>query len=321
MSLGIYLPTYKRADRLQAVANNVESTTRADFTLYFGCEPDDTASIEAAKATGHQVVINKGRSGYSDTIQTIYETSEEPVFFHANDDFEFLDGWDVAPLTFLAENPDVQVLGAHDGMPSVSYSTISFARRKYIEQLSGVVDMPNRVFFPYSHNYVDTEFTYTAQARGVWDKIETPCIKHHRIGGDETYQKNDATSSEDKITFESRRHLWESINKEDTTMTRKPMSEEQKKALSEKARARHAAKIEQKKTSTTGDSRPDVQETTLVSQLDRAIEHIQAAHETLSRARNIDLNMIEASQAVDALQEAAARAGQVRGIVEQKTNG
>ena len=326
MRLGIFLPTYKRPHTLQAVATNIEEATKSEFTLYFGCEAGDTESIEAAKATGHRVVINKydPKFGYSNTIQSIYEESDEDVVFHSNDDFEFLDGWDVAPMQFLADNPDVMVLGAHDGMPTPSYSTISFIRREYIELFSGVVDMPNRVFYPYHHNYQDTELTYTAQARGLWAKIETPCIKHNRVGGDETYSKNDATSPKDAETFKSRERLWKNINKEDIeemAKKRKPMSEEAKQNLRDKA----AARAEAKKTVGASitpevpakDSRPPVDETTKSAMVGRAIEHMDKAFETLIMARNENPNMIEASQAVEALKEARSRAGQVQGLLSQ----
>lgn len=329
MRLGIFLPTYKRPDKLQKVATDIEKTTRSDFTLYFGCEADDTESIEAAKATGHEVVINKydPKCGYSNTIQTIYEASDEEVFFHANDDFEFLASWDEAPMLFLAEHPEVMVLGAHDGMPTPSYSTISFIRREYIEELSGVVDMPKRVFYPYHHNYQDTEFTYTAQARGLWAKIETPCIKHHRIGGDETYQKNDATYPEDANTFKSREHLWKNINKEEVmAKKRKPMSEEQKQHLRDMAKARAEAKKLDQASITPDvpakeepkDSRPPVESTTRGGMVGRALENIEKALDTMILVRNENLDMIEASQAVEALTEARNRAGQVQGLIASK---
>jgi hypothetical protein len=82
--------------------------------------------------------------------------------------------------------------------------------------MSGVVDQPNRVFGPYNHNFIDTEFTQTAQKRLVWAKLEVPCIVHQHPGftgatKDETYKKNDATSPEDERTFISRRPLWENL--------------------------------------------------------------------------------------------------------------
>jgi len=206
--LGLYCPTYKRPDKLQEVATNIEQATKTPYKLYWGVEPEDTETIKAAKATGHEVVINKGKQGYSDTIQTIYEQADEPIFFHCNDDFYFPDGWDIKPIEYLEEHPEVMVLGAHDGYETTNYWTISFIRRKYIEEQSGVIDIPNRVFYPYNHNFQDTEFSKTAVARGVWDKLEVPCIEHRRTGDDETYQKNAATYEADSILFNKRERLF-----------------------------------------------------------------------------------------------------------------
>lgn len=206
--LGIYLPTWHRPGKLQEVATNIEQNTNTPFTLYWGIEPDDTASIEAAKKTGHKVVINKYDMGYSNTIQTIYEQAKEPIWFHANDDFYFPKDWDKPHIKFLDENPEVMVLGVPDGTASEAYSTISFCRKKYIDEQSGVVDMPKRVFYPYNHNFQDTEFTKTAQFRGVWNCCTEPCIDHRREGDDETYQKNNATYEADSIIYHTRKHLF-----------------------------------------------------------------------------------------------------------------
>jgi hypothetical protein len=92
-------------------------------------------------------------------------------------------------------------------------SAICMVRRHYIEQQSGVIDMPGRVFYPYNHNFIDTEFTQTAQRRGVWAKCD-PLVIHHNHPGftgkekDETYKKNDRTYEEDERTFNNRKHLW-----------------------------------------------------------------------------------------------------------------
>lgn len=203
---------------LQAVANNIKATTFNDYELYFGLEAEDVRGIEASDKTGWNTVVNKYGPGYSDTIQTIYEQSNDTYFFHANDDFEFLPDWDKASIEALDANPGLMVVGVHDGNDSTNYWTISMIRRQYIEKMSGVVDMPNRVFYPYNHNYIDTEFSQTAIYRGVWDKVETPCIKHHHpgFGGrmgrpvsyDDTYAKNDATAPQDGAMYAARRHLF-----------------------------------------------------------------------------------------------------------------
>ena len=211
-ALAIWLPTYKRPHALQQVADNIKATTKNSFTLYFGVEPEDKESLKAALVTGHKVVINKGEMGYSNTVQAMYEVSKEPFWFHANDDFEFLPNWDEHAIAMF-ERKDLMVVGAKQRAEDTDCSAICFGRRKYIQEQSGVIDMPNRVFYPYHHNYQDTEFTQTAQFRGVWVKSDRPCIEHKHPGftgadKDETYKKNDATVNIDEATFNSRKHLW-----------------------------------------------------------------------------------------------------------------
>lgn len=214
--LAIWLPTYKRPHKLASVAKNIEEATKNSFTLYFGVEPDDSESYKAARATGHKVVVNNYSMGYSNTIQTMYENSKEPFWFHANDDFCFLPNWDEAPLSMF-DRKEIMVVGAPQRPDDIDYSAICFGRRSYIDRMSGVIDMPKRVFYPYHHNYQDTEFTRTAQARGVWAASASPCIDHLHAGftgesKDETYRKNDETSPIDAATFETRRHLWENYD-------------------------------------------------------------------------------------------------------------
>lgn len=217
MTLGIYVPTFGRPHKLASVAKNIEETTKNKFKLYWGVESFDRDSILAAKDTGYGVIINTGDPKYADALQSIYEATKEPIFFWGNDDFLFLDGWDVKPMEIMQEFQDIGVLGVHDGNPKTSYSTISFIRRKYIEEQSGVVDMPNRVLYPYHHNFVDNELTETAKHRDVWDRCDAPCIQHQHpsftwlghFPPDETYAKNDRMANADSETFYSRRHLWQ----------------------------------------------------------------------------------------------------------------
>lgn len=211
-TLAIWLPTYKRPGKLAQVAKNIEEATKSSFTLYFGLEPFDTDGIEAALATGHRVIINKYEPGYSNTIQSIYEITEEPFWFHANDDFIFHPDWDVKPLAMF-ERKDLMVAGMKQVPQDTSYSAICMARKAYIDKMSGCMDIPKRVFYNYHHNYVDTEFTQTAQHRGVWAPCDSNSILHEHPGftgaeKDETYKKNDAFAGEDEKTFNSRKHLW-----------------------------------------------------------------------------------------------------------------
>lgn len=212
-TLAVWCPTYKRPHKLQGVADNLKKATKNSYTLYFGLEPEDETGIEAAhKVKGAKVVINKYEGGYSNTIQTMYKITKEPFAFHANDDFFFFDNWDEQPIAMF-EASGVSVVGCKQRLEDTSFSAICFMRLQYIKEQSGVIDMPDRVFYPYNHNYIDTEFTRTAQHRGVWAKCDAPCIDHQHPGftggqKDETYKKNDATVMLDQRTFESRQHLW-----------------------------------------------------------------------------------------------------------------
>jgi hypothetical protein len=215
MTLGIYIPTYGRADKLASVADNIKRATNSAYKIYWGVEKFDQPTIDALSKIQGKIIFNTGRPCYSDALQSIYESTKEKIFFWANDDFFFIKDWDVKPLELL-KNESICVLGVHDGNPNTRYFSMSFIRRKYIEEQSGVIDMPNRVLYPYHHNYVDDELSETAIRRGVWSFCDKPCILHQHhsftwLGDfkhDDTYKKNDAKVNEDRQMFEQRRHLW-----------------------------------------------------------------------------------------------------------------
>lgn len=211
MLIDIFVPTYKRPHELAKLAQNVRENTKNEYVLWFGVEKDDAQSLKAAEGLG-AVVVNKYEPGYSNTIQSIYEESFSPFIIHANDDFEFHKDWDVIPLSMF-ERKDLMVVGLRQTESDTHGSAVSMFRRSYIDKESGVIDMPKRVFYPYKHNYVDTEFTATAQRRGVWAKCDTQVLSHHHPGftgkeKDEVYLKNDSFFPEDTKTYESRTHLW-----------------------------------------------------------------------------------------------------------------
>lgn len=213
---GVYIPTLGRANKLQAVSDNLKDNTFNEYKLYWCVEESDKESIKAAKDTGHAVIINTGSPTYSDALQCVYEQTDEEIFLWGNDDFYFLKDWDKIPLEMM-KNKSIGVLGLHDGNPNTRYWSISLIRRKYIEEKSGVVDMPNRVLYPYNHNYVDDELTATAISRGAWQKCMAPCIHHQHhsfkwLGDfphDATYAKNDKKIAEDNETYHNRIHLWQ----------------------------------------------------------------------------------------------------------------
>jgi hypothetical protein len=172
-------------------------------------EHTDAESLKAAKTTGATVVVHEGEPSYANAFQAGYEQSSDEFFVNGNDDFHFQRGWDVAALR--AMTPEVNVVGINDGYHGTD--AIMLVRRSYVEDLSGVVDMPNRVFYPYKHNFVDTELRETATARGCYRPCSESVIRHAHpdfdAGSmDATYEKSRAQFGVDAETFHERRKLW-----------------------------------------------------------------------------------------------------------------
>jgi hypothetical protein len=209
--IGIYVPTLGRPHALQRVADNIHANTETPHEIVFVTEPHDRESYDAAAATGETVVENRYEPSYSNALQTAYELFDHRFFIGANDDFDFQPGWDTAALEAMIDG--VHVVGLNDGSPGCQFTTISLVRRSYIEQQSGVIDMPNRVNFPYAHNYVDTEFYCTAVHRGVFKAAPDSRVHHKHpdwghAADDATYRKSRASLGEDAATFQARSHLW-----------------------------------------------------------------------------------------------------------------
>ncbi len=209
--IGIYLPTYKRPKRLAHVANNIHANTKLRHKIYFVVEPDDLESQKAAKDTQEEVVISEHPGNHTGAITTIYEKTDEPFFIMANDDFNFLPDWDVNSMKCMSDK--IKVVALNEGMGA--RNTIFLIDRKYIEEQSGVIDQPNKIFCTeYGHNYADTEFWETALKRGVAISCPEAIIEHmHYTFGkaplDETYQHTLTFATGDQRTFERRKHLWQ----------------------------------------------------------------------------------------------------------------
>jgi hypothetical protein len=209
--IGIYLPTFGRPHALQRVVDNIREATVTPHEIVFVTEPHDPESSVAAAATGETEIVNAYSPSYSNALQTAYEVFRHPFFIGANDDFDFQPGWDEVALAAMVDG--VAVVGLNDGAPGCGFTTISLVRRSYIDEQSGVIDMPNRVNYPYRHNYVDTEFHATAVHRGVF--VAAPDARvHHKhpdwghATSDATYLKGQGTLDQDAEVFRSREHLW-----------------------------------------------------------------------------------------------------------------
>lgn len=211
--IGIFVPTLGRPASSQRFVDNVAEATDNPWEVVFvteeGCEDDR----EACEATGCRTLVSDGGS-YSNAIQVAYEASDHEFFICANDDFDFQPHWDSEALKQMVDGIDVVAI--NDGAPACTFSTIALVRRSYIDEQSGVIDMPRRVQYPYHHNFVDTEFFWTAHGRGVVAIAPSSVVVHrHPDWGyatyDETHRKGQQSLAQDALTFDRRRHLWESL--------------------------------------------------------------------------------------------------------------
>lgn len=211
--IGIIIPTYHRPHALERAMKNADENTHSLHTIYFVVEPDDWDSIWEIERIGGNIILSYYPGSHTGAANTAYEMTEEPFFIIANDDFNFHKDWDVPALKAM-EDPKVGAVGLNDGSGSGVFTAITLVRRAYIEKHSGVMDVPNILYYPkYNHNYVDTEFSNTAKKRGMWAVCPESIVEHmhwsfNKANKDATYEKSSGTASADGILYESRKHLF-----------------------------------------------------------------------------------------------------------------
>lgn len=214
--IAVLIPTLGRHQNMwRVIANLQENTDPSLFTPYFIVENTDTNSINTANDLGVLAIINEGEPCYADCINTAYRKTNEPFLFLGADDLGFQRGWAENALSHM--KPGVGVCGTNDlGGIEIGHgrdATHFLVSRHYIQTLSGRVDMPDVVLYPYSHNYCDKEFVETARSRHAYVYCPKAIVEHiHPAWGkgkwDQTYDKGQKTDWQDREIYRSRQHLW-----------------------------------------------------------------------------------------------------------------
>jgi hypothetical protein len=214
MPVAILIPTYKRPHRVAAVTENVlESTEHAN--VYFICEADDKDTIDTVTFTvGANLIVNERSRSYAGAINTAVKQIDEPYLFAGADDLNFHRGWYEA--AFAKMQFPVKVVGTNDlynpDVLSGAHATHYLVETEYAQR--GCVDHTGVMLSEaYHHNYTDTEFIATAQARNVYAPCREAVVEHnHWVWGraqmDETYAKGRDTERLDYAKFCERKHLW-----------------------------------------------------------------------------------------------------------------
>ena len=205
--VAILIPTLGRAHRLAALIDNIREVTHTPHEIYF--MTSDIDSIEVIKNKNAVHIPDVGRTDFVARTNALYHATKEPYVFTGSDDVLFHDKW-LGRL--LKCTPTFSVIVPSDGLnPN---GTLALISRKYIEEQSGCVDVPNTIFHPgYRHGYSETELFETAKRRGVFKYCSSSLVEHlHPDAGkariDKTYEEGWSHMDDGWRLYDSRKHLF-----------------------------------------------------------------------------------------------------------------
>lgn len=177
MKVDIFIPTYKKHEKLLGIVQHLHETADYPFDVYFIVEDDDVKTKDALTNicnlfTNISFLINTG-IGINECHNLAFRMTTGEFFVIAADDLIFSQGW---LKKAMEEIGDKGVLAFTD--KNAAGWGHFLVRREYIDNYSGVADEKGVVFHGYRHEYADAEFQFTARHRGqiVYSRIE---IDHH----------------------------------------------------------------------------------------------------------------------------------------------
>lgn len=215
MKVDIYIPTFKRANKIKGLVSNIVAKTEG-CRIIFIVERDDMDSYFEAIRSGAVAIINHRTPNYAGAINSAWECFQSEVFFVGADDLLFYDNWLEEAKNKLSD--DIFVVGTNDlhnqEVKRGEHATHYLVSGEYIKEVGGVIDGTAPVLFEgYSHNWVDREFVGVARSRGVFSPCIESVVEHlHFTFGlspmDETYKKTRERVGSDEATYQKRRSMW-----------------------------------------------------------------------------------------------------------------
>ena len=196
--VAVVVPAMKRPQNVMPLVESVRKTA-PNANVYFVCDPDDEAEIDAVVSSGAYLILSDRGHTYAVKANVAYEHTDEPWLFVCGDDVEFLPGW-LDEARKVSDRFDV--IGTNDTAGKVKNAEVAagthadhfFLRRSYIDTYGGSLDGPG-VLAPedYRHWWVDKEIIELAKARGVFTPCLTSIVEHHHPG----YEGREDKRSED----------------------------------------------------------------------------------------------------------------------------
>lgn len=212
--IDIIIPTLNRANKIEPLLQNLLDVTKVPFLVTFAMETGDELSMQTRRRSHIWSNWEVGNfNSYTIAFNTAFWKTNHKYVFMGSDDIEFMPGWDKAAQV-MEDDEKVHVVGMNSSGALDDRHHLQFLmRRSYINQHSLVEGLPNHVFYPYHHNFCDTELYYTALNRGVFKACPEAVVLHHRPADDidETYKKSSRTAELDRATYNSRKHLFRGV--------------------------------------------------------------------------------------------------------------
>jgi glycosyltransferase involved in cell wall biosynthesis len=223
-AVAVVVPVMNRPDNVRPLVESLIATTK-EANVYFICDPDDQAEIDAVTAmvkstkAVHLILSQRGHT-YAVKTNVAYEHTDEPWLFVCGDDVRFHDGW-IEEARKLSDRFDL--IGTNDTTGPVKNPDVAdgshadhwFVRRSYVDTYGASLDGPGTVTPEcYEHWWVDREVVGLAKARNVFTPCLASVVEHLHPGydgkpRDATYMKAMDAAEVDQKTFESRRPLIE----------------------------------------------------------------------------------------------------------------
>jgi glycosyltransferase involved in cell wall biosynthesis len=212
--LAILIPVLRRPHRVQPVLDSITWATPGELRVLFIPDPDDEPEIAAIKKAGAEFFTLAGN--YAKKINAGVEATDEPLLLFGADDLEFHFGWFEAAKAKLTEG--VGVVATNDlcnhRVMQGTLATHPLVTREYTKL--GTIDNPDWVLHEqYKHEFVDREFSETAQFRGAFAYAPDSIVEHlHPMVGkaptDELYDQAAIRMRQGARVYGRRRHRWKS---------------------------------------------------------------------------------------------------------------
>ena len=206
--VAILIPTLNRPHNLKPLIENIRDVTPEPHEIYFM-----TSNKESKRVIEENGAICFNDVGDTDLItrtNSLYRLTDEPYIYTGSDDIRFHEGW----LSKMMKKMDE---GFHVVVPQDLLNpngTQALISRKYIEEQSCCVDVPNVVYYPgYKHDWAETEQFEVAKKRGVFARSDAVVEHLHWSNGkaekDDDYNTGQSHSADGQELFKSRMHLWQ----------------------------------------------------------------------------------------------------------------